>query len=153
MNRSTGVLEQPSTNERDITENRTLKIYVFYCLSHLEASGTGLLEGIVGLKLIPVPCAGKIDIRYLVKAFETGADGVALVSCPEGDCRYLEGNRRARKRMEAVEALLVEAGLGKGRLRVIQLDEAGASKVVREIGEFTQWLQGLPAAAPAGPAC
>jgi F420-non-reducing hydrogenase iron-sulfur subunit len=153
MNRSTGVLEQFSTSERDIITNRTLKIYVFCCLSRLDVSGMGLPDVSDGLKVIPVPCAGKIDIRYLVKAFETGADGVAIVSCPEGDCRYLEGNLRARKRMEAVEALLAEAGLGKGRLRVIQLDDEGAERVAREIGEFAEWLQGLPAAVPAGPAC
>jgi F420-non-reducing hydrogenase iron-sulfur subunit len=112
----------------------------------------GALDGNGGLKVIPLPCSGKTDIRYLVKAFETGADGVVLVSCREGDCRYLEGDRRARKRAEAVERLLTEAGLGQGRLRVIQLDDRGAARVAREISEFAEWLQGLPAVPPVGPA-
>ena len=153
MNSSIGILERLSNNERDSSNVNSLKIYIFCCLSHLEVSQIVLADISEGLKVIPIPCAGKIDIRYLVKAFETGADGVVLVSCPEGDCRFLEGNLRARKRMEAVDALLAEAGLGKGRLRVIQLDDEGAQRVVSEIAEFMQWLQGLPAVSGTRPAC
>jgi coenzyme F420-reducing hydrogenase delta subunit len=153
MSKSNELLESSSVNEQNMTTNRTPRIYVFCCLSHLEASGIGELEGNAGMKVIPLPCSGKIDIRYLVKVFETGADGAVLVTCSDGDCRYLEGNRRARNRAEAVDKLLVETGLGRGRLRVIQVGDGGAKQVVSQIGEFAQWLQGLPSAAAVRPPC
>ena len=48
------------------------------------------------LKTISLPCSGKVDIPYLLKAFETGADGVAIVTCQKNECRHFEGNLRAR---------------------------------------------------------
>ena len=88
------------------------------------------------LKVIPMPCSGKLDILYLTKAFETGADGVAVMMCKEGECRYMEGNLRARKRAEAVGELIEEAGLDKNRITVIQLAEGGVSQAIGELDTF-----------------
>jgi len=87
------------------------------------------------LKAIPLPCSGKIDVPYLMKAFETGADGVAVVICKAGECRFLEGDLRARKRAEAVDALLGETGMGKGRITIIQPKD-GMEQVIKEIKDF-----------------
>jgi coenzyme F420-reducing hydrogenase delta subunit len=88
------------------------------------------------MKVISLPCSGKLDILYLIKAFETGADGVAVMICKEGECRYLEGNMRARKRAEAVEELLKETGLGEGRVAVIQMDDGGIEPTIRKLEDF-----------------
>ncbi len=88
------------------------------------------------IKVISLPCSGKLDIRYLIKAFETGADGVAVMTCKEGECRYLEGNMRARKRAEVVEELLRETGLGEGRVAVIQMDDRGIEYTMRQLEDF-----------------
>jgi coenzyme F420-reducing hydrogenase delta subunit len=61
---------------------------------------------------------------------------VAVMTCPEGECRYLEGNMRARKRAEAVEELLKETGLDEGRVAVIQMDDGGIEQALRELGDF-----------------
>ena len=58
------------------------------------------------VSIISMPCSGKLDILYLTKAFDTGADGAAIMMCKEGECRYMEGNLRAVKRVEAVDELL-----------------------------------------------
>ena len=58
------------------------------------------------IKVISMPCSGKLDILYLTKAFDTGADGAAIMICKEGECRYMEGNMRARKRAQAIDELL-----------------------------------------------
>jgi len=97
-----------------------------------------------GLKVIPLPCSGKVDILYLTKAFETGADGVAVVTCKKGDCHYMEGNLRAGKRVEAVDELLDEIGLGKGRMMVIRLGEGGLPQVVREVEAFRDRIAAAP---------
>jgi len=130
--------------------NRLLKIYLFYCSSNLDPAE--LLRGYSGheneIKAIPLPCTGKIDILYLTKAFETGADGVAIVMCQQGECRYLEGNLRARKRAEAVDALLEETGLGKGRMAIIQMSDGGIEQVIREVDDFRNRIKASPRQVP-----
>ena len=96
------------------------------------------------VKAIPVPCSGKVDILYLTKAFETGADGVAIVICKQGECQYLEGNLRARRRAEAIDALLEEIGLGKGRMVIIQMNDGGIKQVIREVEDFSNKIKALP---------
>ena len=100
------------------------------------------------VKAIPLPCSGKMDILYLTKAFETGADGVAVITCKQGECRYLEGDLRARKRAEAVDALLEETGLGKGRIVIIQMKDGGIDPVIREIEDFRARIKALPGRVP-----
>ncbi len=128
----------------------TLQIYLFCCLSNFDPAELREMSG--EFKTIPLPCSGKADILYLTKAFETGADGVAVLMCPEGECRYLEGNLRARKRVEAVDALLDEAGLGRGRAVVVQLDDGGTTEAVRALRDFRDRLRTIVANGTAVPA-
>jgi F420-non-reducing hydrogenase iron-sulfur subunit len=117
---------------------KALKIYIFYC-SASPAMGEPIesySENKSELKAIPLPCSGKIDIPYLTKTFETGADGVAVVLCRKSECRFLEGDLRARKRAEAVDGLLDETGMGKGRVAVIQVNDGGMEQVIKEIKDF-----------------
>jgi len=88
------------------------------------------------IRVISLPCSGKLDILYLVKAFDTGADGAVIMICKEGECRYMEGNMRARKRAQAIDELLQEAGLGKGRVKVIQMDDGGIAAAIRKVEDF-----------------
>jgi F420-non-reducing hydrogenase iron-sulfur subunit len=121
-----------------------LKIDLFYCSTRIDP---GQLEHSINgfeLKAIPLPCSGKVDLLYLTKAFETGADGVALITCKPGECRYLEGNLRARKRVEAVDSLLDEIGVGKGRMTIIQLDDGGTEQVIKKVKEFCRGITALP---------
>ena len=126
--------------------NQSMKIYLFCCSSSFdpEELTQGCREQGNELKLIPLPCSGKVDILYLTKAFETGADGVAIVACKQGECRYLDGNLRARKRAEAVDALLEEIGLGKGRMVIIQMDDRGIEQVIRKVEDFCAKIEALP---------
>ena len=129
----------------DIMNNQSLKIYLFCCSSSFDPGELvqGCSEQGDELKAIPLPCSGKADILYLTKAFETGADGVAIVTCKQGECRYLEGNLRARKRAEAVDALLEEIGLGKGRMAIIQMNDGGIEQIIREVEDFRARIKAL----------
>jgi coenzyme F420-reducing hydrogenase delta subunit len=85
-----------------------------------------------------------VDVPYLIKAFETGADGVAIVTCPKNECRHFEGNLRAHKRAEAVESLLEEIGMGAGRMAVFECGQQGAGQVIGEIRRFIDRVRNLP---------
>ena len=101
------------------------------------------------MKVISMPCSGKLDILYLTKAFDTGADGAAIMICKEGECRYMEGNMRARKRAEAIDELLEETGLGRGRIRVIQMDEEGITGAIRKLEDFRLHIETMVQNTPA----
>ena len=128
---------------------RALKTFVFYCSNHLEADQfASPCHGLRGdtVKTIGLPCSGKVDVPYLIKAFETGADGVAVVTCRKDECRHFEGSARAHKRAEAVESLLEEIGLPAGRMAVFECGKSDASRVIGEIKQFIDRVRNLPPA-------
>ncbi len=133
--------------------NNKATIYIFCCAtSYDQAEITRAIDRQnIETKVILIPCSGKLDILYLTKAFETGADGAAVMICADGECRYLEGNLRAKKRVGAVEKLLEETGLGKDLIAFIQMDEGGVAKATRELNAFCRRIKESAAGkAPAG---
>ncbi len=75
----------------------------------------------IPVREVVLPCTGKLQPEHLLKAFEAGADAVCVIACAQDNCHYLEGSRRAERRVEYVRALLDEVGLGGERLMVFHL--------------------------------
>ncbi len=73
------------------------------------------------IRIVLVPCTGKVDILHILRAFEKGADGVYVVGCIEGACHYDSGNFRARKRVEQAQKLLDTIGIGGERVQMYNL--------------------------------
>lgn len=73
------------------------------------------------IKVIRIPCAGKLDIIHILRAFEKGADGVYAVGCLEGGCHFNNGNLRARKRIEEAQKILDSIGVGGKRVAMYNL--------------------------------
>jgi len=82
------------------------------------------------IKIIRVPCTGKVDILHVLRAFEKGADGVYAVGCLEGDCHFNSGNFRARKRIEQAQTLLDAIGVGGERVQMYNLSSSEAPRFV-----------------------
>ena len=80
------------------------EITAFYCIycGYMSADTAGALEiqYPANVKFVRLPCSGKTDIRYLLEAFEQGADGVYVVACPIGNCHHVRGNERGLARVE-----------------------------------------------------
>ena len=95
----------------------------------------------VAAKEIVVACAGRLQPEHLLKAFEAGADAVAVVGCDEGNCHFLEGSCRATRRCEYVGDLLDQIGLGRGRLMLFHLP--GSAREDMAVGEPA--IKGFPA--------
>jgi F420-non-reducing hydrogenase iron-sulfur subunit len=101
------------------------------------------LEYPTSIKIIRVPCTGKVDVQHILRAFEKGADGVYVVGCMEGDCHYNAGNFRARKRVEQAQALLDTIGIGGQRVRMYNLSSSEGplfAKFAQEMGAIIQEL-------------
>jgi len=76
------------------------------------------------IQIILVPCTGKVDVLYLLRAFEKGADGVYVVGCLEGDCHFNNGNFRASKRVQQVQKILDTIGIGGERVQMYNLSSS-----------------------------
>jgi F420-non-reducing hydrogenase iron-sulfur subunit len=95
------------------------------------------------IKIMKVPCTGRVDIIHVLKAFENGADGVYLVGCLEGDCHFLTGNLRAKKRVEYVKKLLDESGIGGERVAMYNLSAAEGQRFAGVAREMTEKIRAL----------
>lgn len=82
------------------------------------------LEYSTAIKIIRVPCTGKVDSIHILRAFEKGADGVYVVGCLEGDCHFNNGNFRARKRVEQARRILDVIGIGGERVQMYNLSSS-----------------------------
>jgi len=90
------------------------------------------------VKIIGIPCTGKVDLIHLLKTFEKGADGVYVVGCLEGECRYNKGNIRARKRVEQAQQILESIGIGGERVQIYNLSSSEAPRFARIAKEMTE---------------
>jgi len=128
--------------------NQETNISLFYCSNSLSPedvhSCASKVEE-VQINAISLPCSGRVNLLYLLKAIETGADGVLLLTCPIGECTYIQGNLRAQKRIEAVDDLLVESGLERGCIKCVPLQETSKIEmVVNEISILSKHLKSEP---------
>ena len=95
------------------------------------------------IKIIKVPCTGRVDILFILKAFENGADGVCLIGCLEGECRFLTGNIRAKKRVEYIKSLLEETGIGAERVAMYNISAADGRRFAEIARELTEKIKAL----------
>jgi len=95
------------------------------------------------VKIVRVPCTGKVDVLYILKAFQSGADGVFVAACMEGDCHYLTGNLRARKRVEYARKILDAVGIEGERLEMYNMSAADGPKFVKVASEMTERIKTL----------
>jgi len=99
------------------------------------------------IRLFPIPCSGRLEPIHLLKALEEFADMAYVITCPEGECRYFEGNRRAKKRVERTRAIITDIGLEPERVGIVvgsKDNPKSLGKVAAEVFERTLKLQLSP---------
>jgi coenzyme F420-reducing hydrogenase delta subunit len=97
----------------------------------------------VNVKIIRVPCTGKVDVVHMLRAIQKGADGVYCVGCLEGTCHYNEGNLRCRERVNHVRMLLGEVGLEEDRARMYNLSSGEGPTFAAYAKEMTEHIKAL----------
>ena len=95
------------------------------------------------VKIILVPCTGKVDVIHMLTAIQKGADGVYCVGCLEGACHYNQGNLRCRERVNHVRSLLQEIGLEPDRVRMYNLSSGEGPTFAAYATEMTENIQKL----------
>ncbi|MBW1732570.1 MAG: F420-nonreducing hydrogenase [Deltaproteobacteria bacterium] len=113
-------------------------IAFFYCQNTPSSTETDrqMLEKKYGknIRLFPIPCSGRLEPVHILRALESFTDAAYLITCPEGTCRYFEGNLRARKRVIRAQQFITAIGLEKERAG-IYMRSAGNTKKLSEIVE------------------
>jgi F420-non-reducing hydrogenase iron-sulfur subunit len=123
------------------------QITVFTCIycayMSADTAGTLRLQYPPNVKLIRLPCTGKTDVGYILRAFEEGADGVYIVGCPIGNCHHVRGNERGKARVERAKKLLDEIGLGGDRLEMFFVSGGMGATFAQLAEEMTERIRAL----------
>jgi coenzyme F420-reducing hydrogenase delta subunit len=93
------------------------------------------------IRIIRVPCSGKVDAIHMMKAFQKGADGVYVAGCLEGDCHFKNGNTQAAARVSYVKRLLDEIGIGGERLDMMTMSAGMGERFATTASEFTDKIR------------
>lgn len=118
------------------------KIVAFCCnfcaFAAADLAGAMRLQYPSNVRIIRLPCTGKVDALHLMKAFEEGADAVFVAGCLEGQCHFLEGNLRAKKRVRYVKRLLEEVDIEPERIDMFNLSSAMGGRFAEIVEEMTE---------------
>jgi F420-non-reducing hydrogenase iron-sulfur subunit len=103
-----------------------------------DLAGTTRMQYPPNIRPIRVMCSGSVDPVYVLRALLGGADAVILGGCPPGDCHYVSGNYKARRRMAILKTMLATLGLEDERVWVRWISAAEGAKFARTMNEVTQ---------------
>ena len=128
-------------------ENFEPEIVAFCChycaYTAADMAGSKRISYPSNVKIIRVPCTGKVDAIHLMKALEKGADGVYVAGCLEGDCHFKNGNLRAKARVNRVKNALEQLGWETGRVAMVNISAGMGERFAETAKEFTETIRQL----------
>lgn len=108
-----------------------------YCAyAAADLAGSLRMQYPPSVRVVKLPCTGKLDVQLVLDAFEHGVDGVMVAGCLEGDCHYQQGNLNARRRVNYVKTLLKEIGLEPDRVRMFNMSSAMGKQWAEAVTEM-----------------
>jgi coenzyme F420-reducing hydrogenase delta subunit len=123
------------------------KIVGFLCnwcsYAGADLAGTSRTQYPANVRIIRVPCSGRVDPLLVLKALQDGADGVMVLGCHPGDCHYQQGNYFAQRRYALMHRLLEFTGLESERLHVDWVSASEGKKFAEVVTRFTDQVRAL----------
>lgn len=108
-----------------------------------DLAGTSRMEVPPNLRIIRVPCSGRIDPLFIIKAFQEGADGVMVSGCHPGDCHYISGNLYAKRKLAVLRRLLEWVGIEPERLHFTWLSASEGAQYSEETRAFVEKVRSV----------
>lgn len=136
-------------NERKNTEREAWspKVIAFLCnwcsYAGADLAGTSRIQYPPNVRVIRLMCSGSLDPVYVIRALMEGADGVFIGGCHPGDCHYINGNYKARRRVAVLKTILEELGLEKDRLWLRWISASEGQRFAETIREVVEKVQSL----------
>ena len=106
-----------------------------------DLAGTSRRKYPANVRVIRVPCSGRVDPLFILKALRLGFDGVLVSGCHPGDCRYQTGNYYARRRMAITKKLLEYIGINPQRIQVSWVSASEGEKFAQVVTEVTKGVK------------
>jgi F420-non-reducing hydrogenase iron-sulfur subunit len=126
---------------------KDVKIVAYLCnwcsYAGSDAAGTARLRQPENLRIIRVPCSGRINALFVLKAFAAGADGVLVSGCHPNDCHYSDGNFYARRRLEILREYLPFIGIDKRRFSYQWVSASEGQKWQSVVSNFVKRIQSV----------
>lgn len=123
------------------------KIIGFLCnwcsYAGADMAGTSRMTYPDDIRIIRLPCSGRVNPMIILKSFQQGADGVLVAGCHPGDCHYVDGNYYARRRLAMLEPYLEYLGIEKGRFQLEWVSASEGKKWTQVVGAFTDKINKL----------
>ena len=115
----------------------------FWGYTAADLAGSMRLQYAPNIRIVRVPCSGKVDLIHILRAFEKGADGVCVLGCLEGECHYNTGNLMARRRVEQAQEILNSIGIGGERVKMYNLSSSDGPLFAKYATEFVEIINAL----------
>ena len=115
----------------------------FCAYAAADLAGSMRLAYPSNIKIVQVPCTGRIDVIHILNALEQGADGVMIAGCLEGECHFLTGNLDARTRVMRVKKILDQIEMDPERVEMFNLSSAMGPRFAEIALEMTEQIKRL----------
>ena len=141
--------EIKSKNEKieDMDKEWEPKVLAFLCnwcsYAGADLAGIGRIQYPPNIRVIRVPCSGRVNPFFLIKSLQCGIDGVLVSGCHPGECHYVSGNLVARRRFAILKALVEYIGIEPGRLNFSWVSAAEGEKFSRVVDEVVKEVKAL----------
>ncbi len=123
------------------------KVIAFLCnwcsYTGADLAGTTRSQYPSNVRIVRIMCTGALDPIYVVKPLLEGADGVLISGCHPGDCHYVSGNLKARRRMATLKTVLSEFGLEEERVWVRWISASEGRRFAETVHEMVGRLKEL----------
>jgi coenzyme F420-reducing hydrogenase delta subunit len=128
-------------------DGKELRIIGFLCnwcsYGGADTAGVSRFNQPTDLRIIRVPCSGRVAPLFVVKALMSGADGVLVSGCHPRDCHYSEGNLYARRRLEVLKRFLPILGIEPERFEYIWVSASEGERWRTNVVSFTERIHAL----------
>ncbi len=125
-------------------EPRILAFLCNWCsYAGADLAGIGRIQYPPNIRIIRVPCSGRVNPLFLLKSLQRGIDGVLVSGCHPGECHYVSGNLVARRRFAVLKALLEYVGVEPGRLNFSWVSASEGEKFSRVVSEVVEEVKAL----------
>jgi heterodisulfide reductase subunit A len=142
-----GILAGAREERRNMSRPFAPRIVAFLChwgaYAGADLAGTLRLQYATNVDIIPVMCSGRVEPDFVLKAFQSGADGVLICGCHPGECHYSEGNYKAAQRIPQVTELLEQSAIEPERLQLDWVSASDSERFVRIVDEMTERIKAL----------
>ncbi|TET18641.1 FAD-dependent oxidoreductase [Candidatus Bathyarchaeota archaeon] len=108
-----------------------------------DLAGISRIQYPPNVRILRVPCSGRVDVLHVLKAFQNGVDGVIITGCLIGDCHYIDGNIKAKSRVEVMKKSLPALGINPERLEIDYASSSEGQKFATMMTNFVEKIRKL----------